>query len=187
MNKKMLRKEMKALKDSIAKEEFKKWNDKIYQNLMEQISLKQYEEIYIYVSFHQEVETTAIIDTLLQQRIKVAVPKIIDRKMDFYYIKDRNQLEIGFYGILEPNTDVVADGDNILMIMPGLVFDYSGNRIGYGAGYYDRYLHLHKDKRIYKIALAYDFQVIDRFDTDKYDVKVDGLITPTDGLLHCRE
>lgn len=183
-HKSIIRNKMKKLKSSLTKEDIKKYSDKVYHHLMEHISFEQYDEVYLYVSFNQEVDTNPILDYLLQHRIKVAVPKIVDRQMEFYYINHKNQLEVGFYGILEPTTDKVAHGDNILMFMPGLAFDLSGNRIGYGAGYYDTYLQTHQDKRMHKIALAYDFQILDKLESSEYDVKIDGLITPTKQLLH---
>jgi 5-formyltetrahydrofolate cyclo-ligase len=66
-----------------------------------------------------------------------------------------------------------------LMLLPGLAFDFRGNRIGYGAGYYDKYLATHRSESFYKIALAYDFQVVDRIPADEYDIRVDKIITPT--------
>lgn len=178
-NKLMVRNKIKELKNALSKEEIKDYSNKIYHNVLTSLSFDQYEEVYIYVSFNQEVDTSTIIDYLIQQGVKIGAPKIMDGHMEFYYINDKNQLEPGFYGILEPTTDRVADGNNILMIMPGLAFDLHGNRIGYGAGYYDKYLHEYHKKRIHKIALAYDFQIVEQIENNEYDVGVDGIITPT--------
>jgi 5-formyltetrahydrofolate cyclo-ligase len=65
-----------------------------------------------------------------------------------------------------------------LMLLPGLAFDRSGNRIGYGAGYYDRYLSSHSEADFYKAALAYGFQMMDNLPVDEYDIKADAIITP---------
>ncbi|MBQ1895642.1 MAG: 5-formyltetrahydrofolate cyclo-ligase, partial [Clostridia bacterium] len=65
----------------------------------------------------------------------------------------------------------------VLMLMPGLAFDEHGNRIGYGGGYYDRYLERNRDKEYTKVALAYPFQVFDEIPADPHDEKVDAVIT----------
>lgn len=72
-----------------------------------------------------------------------------------------------------------------LMLLPGLAFDLYGNRIGYGAGYYDKYLSSHPEINFYKTALAYDFQVMDSITTEKFDIKADAVLTPTQFIL-CR-
>lgn len=70
-----------------------------------------------------------------------------------------------------------------LMLLPGLAFDCRGNRIGYGAGYYDRYLQLHRASAFYKIALAYDFQLFDSIEAHEHDIAVDMIITPTRTII----
>lgn len=72
-----------------------------------------------------------------------------------------------------------------LMILPGLAFDRAGNRIGYGAGYYDRYLARFSEEHFVKIALAYDFQLLDKIEAMEYDVKADMIITPSN-IIYCK-
>lgn len=72
---------------------------------------------------------------------------------------------------------------NKVMLLPGLAFDRSGNRIGYGAGFYDRYLSTHLDTCFYKIAVAFDFQIVDNITADEFDVKVDAILTPTEFII----
>ena len=93
-------------------------------------------------------------------------------------INSLDELIVDNYGILEPKyVDKNNIGDNFdLIIMPGVAFDRCGNRIGYGGGYYDKYL-LNIKEDIKKIALAYDIQVIDDIHREKHDIKVDCIIT----------
>jgi 5-formyltetrahydrofolate cyclo-ligase len=108
--------------------------------------------------------------------------------MNFYKISSYDELQSGAYGILEPITnekyvpsqicnDISGNKTKDIIIIPGLVFDIKGNRIGYGGGYYDRYLLEHKN--LIKCAVCYDFQIVDEgiIPYGKYDVKVDAIVT----------
>lgn len=179
LSKKEIRTKMNSLKSILTKEQVLKFSDLLYQRLEDIISMDKYDAIYTYISFNDEVQTQHIIDYAFQNNIKIAVPKIIKKRMDFYYINKMEDLETGFYGILEPRTNHIAKDNHILMIMPGLAFDNECNRIGYGAGYYDKYLVENQHLSINKVALAYDFQLVEQLETEPYDIKVDHIITPT--------
>lgn len=111
-------------------------------------SLDEYvrcEKLFVFVSSPIEVDTTEIIKRAFVDGKQVAVPKCIDKKgkMEFYLISSLSQLEKGAFGIMEPNEDVcvqVMDLSEGLCIVPGICFDMSGYRIGFGKGYYDRFL-----------------------------------------------
>lgn len=159
----------------------------ITNKLLNSIEYKENSVIYTYVSFNQEVQTNHIIETALKDHKKIAVPKVIEkvensnfsiiREMHFYYINSMQDLEQGFYGIKEPSTNEIALNDKVLFIMPGLAFDLDKNRIGYGGGYYDKYLTSHSHVDFRKISLAYDFQIFDQLSVCDYDRKVDKIIT----------
>ncbi|MGI6072716.1 MAG: 5-formyltetrahydrofolate cyclo-ligase [Lachnospiraceae bacterium] len=80
-------------------------------------------------------------------------------------------------GIAEPVSGEIADVD-ALVIVPGLAFDKTGARTGYGGGYYDRYFAAHRDRSFVKVALCYDFQIVDSLESDPHDVAVDYVISP---------
>jgi len=149
----------------------------LIQNLlMEQEEYKKAEKIYIYVNYNQEVITSDIIKKSLVVGKKVYIPKIHGDVMKFHEIHSfEEDLAPGSYGILEPTTDLSDDLRDGLLIMPGLAFDMKGHRIGYGGGFYDKYLAL--PNLHCKLAIAYDFQIFDIITTDKFDVKVDIIIT----------
>lgn len=101
--------------------------------------------IFTYVSKELEVNTTEMIQTMLGQGKKVMVPRCVPntRQMEFYRITHLDQLEKGSFGVLEPRTDSceqVSDFSRGICIVPGLAFDREGYRLGYGKGYYDRFL-----------------------------------------------
>ena len=92
------------------------------------------------------------------------------------------------YGILEPSNDelFIDPNDLDLIVVPGVAFDKNKGRMGYGAGYYDRYFNKINEKyyrKINKVALAYDFQIIDEVPMDKNDVPVDCIITTSKTIL----
>lgn len=98
--------------------------------------------------------------------------------MDFYVIRDKSELSIGSYGILEPVTDtIIYPDEKSLIIMPGLVFDTKGNRIGYGGGYYDKYISEYNLGL--KAAICFDFQIIEEniIEVEDTDVVPDMIIT----------
>ena len=113
---------------------------------------------------------------MLQQALKdgkrVAVPKVYGEEMRFIYITDLSRVEKGYAGIPEPIDDgPVAEDPTALVLMPGLAFDKDGHRIGYGGGFYDRFLAQEKDHPT--LALCYAFQMLDTLETESFDVPVD--------------
>ena len=102
-------------------------------------------------------------------------PKVIDNNMYFCYITNLNDLTPGKYNIPEPtNENIVTDFDNAICIVPGICYDKENYRIGYGKGYYDRFLSKNKIKTI---GLCYKECMIEKIDNDKYDYKIDEVIT----------
>ena len=112
------------------------------------LTLRQYSEcdtLFTYVSKEIEVDTYSLIKAALANGKRVAVPRCINdtREMEFYYIQSLEDLEVGSFGVMEPITDrceLVTDFSKGLCIVPGLSFDAEGFRLGYGKGYYDRFL-----------------------------------------------
>lgn len=112
------------------------------------LSLPEYADcgtLFIFVSSPLECDTTRIIDDALRRGKRVAVPRCTDKagSMAFYYIRSRSELSPGAYGLMEPDPgqcERVTDLSQGLCIVPGLCFDYEGYRVGFGKGYYDRFL-----------------------------------------------
>jgi len=144
--------------------------------LMKQEEYKKSKNIYVYVNYNQEVITTDIIKKSLAVGKNVYIPKVYDDVILFHQIRSyEDDLAPGAYGILEPTNnspDKLRDG---LLIMPGLAFDKKFHRIGYGGGFYDKYLALPNSH--IKLAIAYDFQVLEQIEADEFDMKVDVIIT----------
>lgn len=152
-------------------------DDKIYHSVINNIHVLNCELILIYVSFGSEVDTIKLIEYFLKHK-KVAVPKVIDNKMEFYYIESLNELMIGNFKIFEPTTNKkVIDFKACVSITPGVCFAKDLYRLGYGRGYYDKFYAEHLT--IYKIGLTYDECIIENIPKDSYDIPLDEIITPS--------
>lgn len=176
-NKKNIRKSIIAKRD-LKKEENSLKDSKIFKNLISLNSYKRAKKVFIYIGFGSEINTKSLIEIMLREGKEVFVPKVLEEEMIALKITSLNNLIESKFKILEPvgeKSDI--DGEEFdLIIMPGVAFDRSGNRIGYGKGYYDKYL---KDIKsdIKKIALAYELQLIEEIETEEHDLKVDSIIT----------
>ncbi len=180
MNKNIIRKEIAKLRNNLKLEDKKILDEKIFNFLIESDFYKKSKRIFIYVSYNNEVDTKEIINYSLKNDKIIYVPKIniADKTMKAIRIHSLNELYVNKYGILEP--DIVDKSyiglDFDLIVLPGIAFDKVGNRIGYGGGYYDKYLSA-LEYKIDKVALAYKIQVIDNIEVEEHDIKVDYVIT----------
>lgn len=180
MDKKTLRKEMIQKRDNL---DFKIKSLKdlaIKENLMNLEQFKKANNIFIYIGYGSEIDTYKYIKEFLSMGKNIYVPKtnIEEKTMEAVQINSLDNLVKDKYGILEPNSfENKIDKDKIdLVILPGVVFDRQGGRIGYGGGYYDKYL-MNMDKGIFKVALCYEFQLIDEVPSEPHDIKADFIIT----------
>lgn len=146
------------------------------RELMDDLNMEK-GTIAVYIPTGNEVDVTELIGMLGQAGWIVAAPRVAGRTMHFYEIHSMEDCEKGHYGILEPRMGCrIIDGDRInCMIIPGLAFDLEGNRLGYGGGYYDRYLAGHPG--IVRIAVAYDFQLVDELPSEQHDCRMNYLVT----------
>ena len=156
-------------------------DNQIYEKVISNNKVINSKKILIYVSLNDEVDTLKLIKYFLTNK-EVAVPKIENGIMNFYYINSLTDLKKGLYNILEPQTKrIVTDFTNSIIITPGICFDIFNYRIGYGKGYYDKFFKKHNNT--YKIGLCYDECLIDNTYNDSYDIPVDEVITPTKTLV----
>lgn len=173
MDKNNLRKEIKNLRNNMNKEEVKN-KSLIIQNKVINL-IKEYKETnyFIYKDYKNEVETTLIINYLLENNKNVYLPKIIDNEMYAIKYTKNTELEKGAFGILEPIGEITKL-NNFVCITPLVAIDLNGNRIGQGKGYYDKFL---KDKKCKKIGICYDFQIVENITKDSYDIPLDIIIS----------
>jgi len=166
-------------RDSLDMQTITSVSNDVYDNLFNLINYDDYNTYFIYLDFKNEVKTNRIINFLLDNGKRVLVPltNSKDVSMKAVEIKSFDDLSVGNFGVLEPN-DIDNDNDIVpeVVIVPGVAFDINGNRIGFGKGYYDNYFNSLVSIPI-KIALAYDFQVLDSIPSEKHDVKMNYIVT----------
>lgn len=176
LNKEELRKKIKEKRDKLSQKEILERSGKIIEKLTEMNEFVNADAVACYISFGNEVNTHFLIKNFIEKK-KILVP-FVDKgrkEIRLSHLKNWEELHTGEYGILEPKKEFLRIENNAdIFIIPGIVFDESGNRIGYGGGYFDRFLCNFRGK---KIALAYEFQVIKKMPNEKHDVKMDFIVT----------
>lgn len=181
MDKYTLRKKNRAKRDQMSEEEVQVKSSAILDQLLRLPEYMMADDLFTYVSFGKEVDTHALITSALLSGKRVYVPKVLDKKfMEFYQIESLEELLPGTLGILEPapkNLGQMQKERNQIMIVPGLAFDLMGNRIGYGAGYYDRYFIEHPNPNLKSVAIAYDFQIEEVLQAEQFDVPMHSIVT----------
>jgi len=183
-----LKPEITAKRKSLTKRIIKEKSREIKEKLYSLSEFKEAKNIMIYVSFNNEVDTIEIIKEILINKEKTIVVSYVVRNnpiLQLSELKSFNELEPKKLGILEPKDNFIREFSLKkldLVIVPGLVFDKNGHRIGYGYGYYDRFLKkIDGDK---KIGLAFDFQLVDKIPEEQHDVPMDIIVTE-ERVLKC--
>ena len=176
MDKKALRAEIKAKKRAMTEEQIAATSDALAQQLYAHPAYKEAKSIFGYLSYNQEVRTMPMLEQAQKDGKRVAVPKVIDDTMIFIWLDDLSRVELGYCNIPEPiDTGPEAIDETALVMMPGLAFDPTGRRCGYGGGFYDRYLEQHPNHPT--IAMCYGFQMFDELETDPHDIPVNYVLS----------
>lgn len=175
MDKQSLRKWMRDKKRSMTEEEIEAASERLGEQFADSSLYRSANTIYGYLPYNQEVRTVPMLERALRDGKRIAVPKIFGDEMKFIYLDDLSKVAKGYSGIPEPVEDgPLADDPTALVLMPGLAFDRQGHRIGYGGGFYDKFLAQEPDHPT--IALCYDFQMLDLLETEEFDIPVDQVI-----------
>lgn len=164
-----IRKQYRMCRDSIPVSQRQDMDCSIFKKVIQHTAYIQAERIYAYVSFGSEVDTLQILAHAWSCGKKVAVPKVLSKeKMEFFYIDSMEELKTENWGILEPEEKNPVDAGKALVIVPLLAFDKQFHRIGYGGGYYDRFLAKHQEHQT--MALAYSIQQAEYIPAESVDV-----------------
>ncbi len=175
--KKRIRKEIFARRKAASDEEVLKNSRIICQRVLELPEYRNADWIYAYMDYNHEVMTGELIRQAWKDGKHVAVPRVTGKEMIFYSLDDFTSLEDGYCGIREPSPDPEKAAGEIpgLILVPGVAFDRRRRRIGYGGGFYDRYLSSHP--RNVSAAVAFEFQLMDDLPSEPTDMRPDLLIT----------
>ena len=175
MDKKELRRTIRERKRAMTEEEIVSRSEKLGHLFAQSEAYKAAKTIYGYLPYNQEVRTVPMLEQALKDGKKVAVPKVYGDEMKFLYLDDLTKVSKGYAGIPEPIADgPVADDETALVLMPGLAFDPQGHRIGYGGGFYDKFLAAEPNHPT--LALCYEFQLLPELDTEEHDIPVDTVL-----------
>lgn len=173
MDKNDIRKESKINRE---KNRYKKLESdlKIFDTIINFKDYKESTSIFIYLDFNNEVETRKIIEHALLYDKKVYLPRVENENMIAVSIKNLKELKESRFKILEPIGEAEEIKDNTIIILPGVAFSEKGERIGYGGGFYDRFLENRGNKLI---ALAYECQIYKSLPVESHDIKIPIIVT----------
>lgn len=186
--KKELRREILKLRDALTPKERHMKSQAIAEHVTKMIEFQEANKVLLYASYKNEVETLGIFRVAKEMSKEIYYPKVHGSEMEFYSVDREQELIEGYRGILEPRECpdkkfIPCREDKICVIMPGAAFDKEGGRIGYGKGFYDRFLQSLEEKcsqkNIHKVAVAFEVQMVQagEIQTTNYDVPVDKIVT----------
>ena len=181
MNKKELRAEILRKRSRLTKENIVDYSEIITNSLKNLDAYKNAKRIMTFVSMGTEVDTHPLIEQALEDGKSIVIPITVDKTRELLLsdLFSLSELEVADHNIEIPKDGflrLVQPGTIDLVLVPGLAFAKNGHRVGYGGGYYDRFL-AKLDKSVPKIAIGFDLQIVDQVPTNDFDIPVDSLIT----------
>ena len=190
MDKKILRREILAKRAKLGTDGNISLSKCIIDKLINSEYYQNSKTIMTFISFGSEIDTLEFIKRGIADGKNIVVPVTFheNREMKPSLLKNLDELEPGYFNILTPKEEFIRYIDPLeidLVIVPGAVFDRNGYRVGYGGGYYDRFLSSKIRSDISKIAIAFDLQVVDSFHRDEHDIHVDFIITEKE-IIKCK-
>lgn len=179
-----IRKNILQARKKLSEEEREVFSRTISSKVTALFQYQNAEWIFCFIDAKGEIQTKYIIEDAWNQGKKVAVPRVCGKEMLFYKITSYDELEPGVFGLLEPKTTCpVVEPTNdakTIVIMPGVAFGKTGNRIGYGGGYYDKYFARYPN--VYKIAPVFSCQIISDVPHEEHDIKADFIVTEKESI-----
>ncbi len=174
--KKELRREIRELRRVHTDEQIHRMSGEVLRRFLSLSEYREADVIYAYMDCKHEVETRDLIRKAWSEGKRVAVPRVLGERMRFYYISSfEEDLEDGYFGIREPREKDPAEEENALLLMPGVAFDEERHRVGYGGGFYDRFLEEHPG--LVTVALAFEFQIRKQVPFEPFDIRPGKIVT----------
>ena len=173
--KRLIRKQIFAARKQCSDAQVEEWSHQITDQVLKLSEFVKAKHILAYADYNHEVMTGFLIEKAWADGKEIAVPKVQGLDMIFYKLTDFAQLEPGYYGIPEPVSGEIVQWEDALMIMPGVAFDRQNHRVGYGGGFYDRYLEKHP--RVKRVAAAFEFQLLPQVPTEPTDISPEIVVT----------
>lgn len=173
--KKDIRKRVLSMRSNMPVQEWWEKSLMISEKIVSHPFFLEADEIYCYMDYRREVCTRPIFEKAWELGKKTAAPKISGEEMEFFYIQSFADVKEGAFHIPEPVTSEAAQGNHVLVILPGVAFDRKRNRLGYGKGFYDRYLSRHQNYKV--LAPAFELQIVDAIPVEEHDIRPEIIIT----------
>ncbi len=152
-------------------------NQRLHTKALELIDGLRCNVVFLYLATPDEVQTKPLVDRFLERGITLLVPKLVPgNQMRAVRFKDWDSLKVGQLGILTPHSDIEYPTAIDVALVPGLAFTRDGGRLGYGKGYYDRWLSTQTSVR--RIGLCFTQQILASLPTDTHDEPLDTIVTP---------
>lgn len=170
-----IRKEVFARRRAATQEEIQEKSRMIYEKFTALPEFLDADCFFAYMDFKKEVMTRDLIEKALQMGKTVAVPRVEGDDMVYYEIKDFSTLKSGYFGIMEPDGGKVCTREEGFLLVPGVAFDPARHRVGYGKGFYDRFLAVHPG--FTTVAAAFEFQLFDAVPFEETDILPQMLVT----------
>lgn len=180
--KNIIREEMKQVRRNMTQKEVLGKSEQAQKIFLGTEQYKNAKSVMLYIPLGNEVNTSGIISDALKKGKKVLVPVTDSETYEIsaYKITENTQFEKGTFSVFEPKEKVCFDKNNIdVVLVPGVAFDRTGGRVGFGKGCYDKFL---QDINAIKIGFCYDFQLLEYINTDSTDVAMDYIITEKEFL-----
>ncbi|MDO5572374.1 MAG: 5-formyltetrahydrofolate cyclo-ligase [bacterium] len=187
-NKQEIRKEFMEVRTSMSMEECIEKSECICQRILQSDFYQKAKVIYAYMAFRNEVDLSLVMQNAYLDNKLVAIPRVQDDWMAFYCPKmdadGHFQTEHGYFQIEEPVPDAPAAPRPDLILVPGVVFDQSGNRIGYGKGYYDAFMESMGTRSVITAGIAYESQLTDSIPAEAHDFQLHYIMTESN--MYCK-
>ncbi|NLY51688.1 MAG: 5-formyltetrahydrofolate cyclo-ligase [Firmicutes bacterium] len=185
-DKKAIRKQILAARDRLTEDERRQRSLVIRDRFFALPKVAAARRLMLFLAFGSEVDTWLFLEQALVLGKEVAAPVTLPRTKElvFYPIRSRDEARPGHWGIYEPRREgePISPGSVDVVVVPGVAFDRRGNRIGYGGGYYDRFL-AGKAAGAWKVGICFDLQLLEELPRSEHDMPVDAVVTETKTII----
>lgn len=182
LQKKELRKRMMQERNALSAEYKSRFDASINLSLAGIVEERKCKVVHVYIPMLSEINISPFIQQLLRQNITVVSPKTLPgRKLENRILTSLDHLETGIMGTQHPASPDVYNGDMDLIVVPGMAFDESFFRLGYGGGYYDGFIT--SKPEAYKLGIFYPFQQVDAVPVEAHDIRLDAVLSNDVSML----
>lgn len=179
-SKQELRRRMKAVRNAVSVEERARFSSQIAENLLHEPWYPAVKRLLVYSAIQSEVNLEVFCELAARDGKILYYPKVLGKEMEFFRVEDHKILKPGAFGVMEPDTDAFAlemyrnEPDSVVLI-PGVAFSSKKYRLGYGGGFYDRYLAKHGS--LYTVGVAFSVQLQAEWEPEKHDIPMQEIVS----------